>query len=160
MTASTTSSPEAPTADDLRFMDAALAEANLALDEGEIPVGAVVVCNGKIIGRGHNMTERLRDVTAHAEMLAITAAAATLGGKYLRDCTLYVTMEPCLMCAGAIGWSQLARVVYGADDPRRGFRVLTVVDRPVLHPSTRLLGGVLADQARSLLRRFFALLRP
>ncbi len=160
MTASTTSSPEAPTADDLRFMDAALAEANLALDEGEIPVGAVVVCNGKIIGRGHNMTERLRDVTAHAEMLAITAAAATLGGKYLRDCTLYVTMEPCLMCAGAIGWSQLARVVYGADDPRRGFRVLTVADRPVLHPSTRLLGGVLADQARSLLRRFFALLRP
>lgn len=152
--------PETPTAADLRFMDAALAEANLALDEGEIPVGAVVVCNGKIIGRGHNMTERLHDVTAHAEMLAITAAAATLGGKYLRDCTLYVTMEPCLMCAGAIGWSQLSRVVYGADDPRRGFRVLTVSDRPVLHPSTRLLGGVLATEAQSLLRRFFALLRP
>lgn len=152
--------PEIPTADDFRFMEAALAEANLALTEGEIPVGAIVVCNGKIIGRGHNMTERLHDVTAHAEMLAITAAAATLGGKYLRDCTLYVTMEPCLMCAGAISWSQLSRVVYGADDPRRGFRVLTVSDRPVLHPSTRLLSGVLAEEARSLLRRFFALLRP
>lgn len=152
--------PEIPTADDFRFMEAALAEANLALAEGEIPVGAVVVCNGKIIGRGHNMTERLHDVTAHAEMLAITAAAATLGGKYLRDCTLYVTMEPCLMCAGAISWSQLSRVVYGADDPRRGFRVLTVSDRPVLHPSTSLLSGVLAEEARSLLRRFFALLRP
>ncbi|MDE7335209.1 MAG: nucleoside deaminase, partial [Muribaculaceae bacterium] len=111
-TTPTSPAPEPPTAADFRFMDAALAEANLALDEGEIPVGAVVVCNGKIIGRGHNMTERLHDVTAHAEMLAITAAASTLGGKYLRDCTLYVTMEPCLMCAGAIGWSQLSRVVY------------------------------------------------
>ena len=160
MTTPTSQQPETPTAADFRFMDAALAEANLALDEGEIPVGAVVVCNGKIIGRGHNMTERLHDVTAHAEMLAITAAASTLGGKYLRDCTLYVTMEPCLMCAGAIGWSQLSRVVYGADDPRRGFRVLTVSDRPVLHPSTRLLGGVLASEAQSLLRRFFSLLRP
>lgn len=147
-------------ADDIRFMTAALDEARIALDEGEIPVGAIVVCNGKIIGRGHNMTERLRDVTAHAEMLAITAAAATLGGKYLRDCTLYVTMEPCLMCAGAIGWSQLARVVYGADDPRRGYRALTVADKPALHPSTRLTSGILADEAKSLLRNFFALLRP
>lgn len=147
------------TQDDLRLMAVALDEARLALDEGEIPVGAVVACNGKIIGRGHNMTERLGDVTAHAEMLAITAAAATLGGKYLRDCTLYVTMEPCLMCAGAIGWSQVARVVYGADDPRRGFRELTRSDRPILHPSTQLEGGVLADDARSLLRRFFDLLR-
>ena len=147
-------------ADDLRFMTAALDEARLALDEGEIPVGAIVVCNGKIIGRGHNMTERLRDVTAHAEMLAITAAAATLGGKYLRDCTLYVTREPCLMCAGAIGWSQLSRVVYGAEDPRRGFRALTVADKPALHPSTALTAGVLADEAKALLRNFFALLRP
>lgn len=141
------------------MMDAALDEARRALDEGEIPVGAVVACNGKIIGRGHNMTERLGDVTAHAEMLAITAAAATLGGKYLRDCTLYVTMEPCLMCAGAIGWSQVSRVVYGAEDPRRGFLGLTRSDRPILHPSTSLEGGVLADEARSLLRRFFDLLR-
>lgn len=141
------------------MMTVALDEARQALDEGEIPVGAVVSCNGKIIGRGHNMTERLGDVTAHAEMLAITAAAATLGGKYLRDCTLYVTMEPCLMCAGAIGWSQVSRVVYGADDPRRGFRGLTRNDRPILHPSTQLEGGVLADEARSLLRRFFDLLR-
>ncbi len=147
------------TQEDLRMMDAALDEARQALDEGEIPVGAVVACKGKIIGRGHNMTERLGDVTAHAEMLAITAAAATLGGKYLRECTLYVTMEPCLMCAGAIGWSQVSRVVYGAEDPRRGFRELTRSDRPVLHPSTQLQGGVLADEARSLLRRFFDLLR-
>lgn len=147
------------TQEDLKMMAVALDEARQALDEGEIPVGAVVACNGKIIGRGHNMTERLGDVTAHAEMLAITAAAATLGGKYLRDCTLYVTMEPCLMCAGAISWSQVSRVVYGAGDPRRGFRELTRSDRPVLHPSTQLEGGVLADEARSLLRRFFDLLR-
>ncbi len=142
-------------AEDLRMMAAALKEAHLALQEDEIPVGAVVSCNGKIIGRGHNMTERLRDVTAHAEMMAITAAAQTLGGKYLKDCTLYVTMEPCLMCAGAIGWSQIGRVVYGAEDPRRGFRSLTVQDRPILHPSTELIGGVLADEALSLLRNFF-----
>ncbi|MDE6367539.1 MAG: nucleoside deaminase, partial [Muribaculaceae bacterium] len=102
------------------MMAAALDEARQALEEEEIPIGAVVACKGKIIGRGHNMTERLHDVTAHAEMLAITAAASTLGGKYLRDCTLYVTVEPCLMCAGAIGWSQVSRVVYGAPDPRRG----------------------------------------
>lgn len=145
--------------DDFRFMDAALAEARRALDEEEIPVGAVVVCKGRIIGRGHNMTERLRDVTAHAEMLAITAATATLGGKYLKDCTLYVTMEPCLMCAGAIGWSQLGRVVFGAADPRRGYLGLTRADRPVLHPSTQLTAGVLADEALSLLRSFFALRR-
>lgn len=147
------------TADDFRFMDAALAEARRALDEEEIPVGAVVVCKGRIIGRGHNMTERLRDVTAHAEMLAITAATATLGGKYLKDCTLYVTMEPCLMCAGAIGWSQLGRVVFGASDPRRGYLGLTRADRPVLHPSTLLTAGVLADEALALLRSFFSLKR-
>lgn len=147
------------TADDLRMMEAALAEAHRALEEEEIPVGAVVACNGKIIGRGHNMTERLKDVTAHAEMLAITAATATLGGKYLRDCTLYVTVEPCLMCAGAIGWSQLSRLVYGADDPRRGYLGLTRTDRPILHPATQIIGGVLADEARALMRRFFAQLR-
>lgn len=141
-------------------MDAALAEARKALEEDEIPVGAVVVCNGKIIGRGHNMTERLRDVTAHAEMLAITAATQTLGGKYLRECTLYVSMEPCLMCAGAIGWSQLGRVVYGSSDPRRGYLSLTRPDRPILHPRTELTAGVLADESLALLRRFFALKRP
>lgn len=141
------------------MMEAALAEARLALRDGEIPIGAIVSCNGKIIGRGHNMTERLRDVTAHAEMLAITAATETLGAKYLRDCTLYVSVEPCLMCAGAIGWSQLSRLVYGAADPRRGYLGLTRTDRPILHPSTEIIGGVLADEALSLMRNFFALLR-
>jgi len=147
------------TPDDLRMMTAALAEARLALDEGEIPIGAIVCCNGRIIGRGHNMTERLHDVTAHAEILSITAATQTLGAKYLRDCTLYVTLEPCLMCAGAIGWSQLSRLVYAAPDPRRGFRTLTRPDRPILHPSARIDSGVLADEALALLRRFFTLLR-
>ncbi len=142
--------------EDLRMMAAALREAQTALDEDEIPVGAVVACNGRIIGRGHNMTERLRDVTAHAEMMAITAATQTLGGKYLKECTLYVTMEPCLMCAGAIGWSQVSRVVYGADDPRRGYRSLVRPDRPALHPSTQVTSGLLADEALSMLRRFFA----
>lgn len=141
------------------MMDAALAEARVALSEGEIPIGAVVSCNGKIIGRGHNMTERLHDVTAHAEMLAITAATETLGAKYLRDCTLYVTVEPCLMCAGAIGWSQLSRLVYGAADPRRGYLGLTRSDRPILHPAAEVIGGVLGDEALSLLRNFFSLLR-
>lgn len=147
------------TAEDIRMMDAAMAEARAALDEGEIPIGAVVACNGKIIGRGHNMTERLHDVTAHAEMLAITAATERLGAKYLRDCTLYVTVEPCLMCAGAIGWSQVSRLVYGAADPRRGYLSLTRTDRPILHPSTQIHSGLLADEALALLRNFFALLR-
>lgn len=142
-------------AEDLRMMAAALKEARIALEEDEIPVGAVVACNGTIIGRGHNMTERLRDVTAHAEMMAITAAAQTLGGKYLKDCTLYVTMEPCLMCAGAIAWSQVSRVVYGADDPRRGFQGLTVTDKPILHPSTKLQGGLLASESLAMMREFF-----
>lgn len=142
--------------EDLRMMAAALREAQTALEEDEIPVGAIVACNGRIIGRGHNMTERLRDVTAHAEMMAITAATQTLGGKYLKDCTLYVTMEPCLMCAGAIGWSQVSRVVYGADDPRRGYRSLVRQDRPALHPSTVVTSGLLADEALSLIRNFFA----
>lgn len=142
-------------AEDIRMMEVALREAQLAAEEGEIPVGAVVACGGKIIGRGHNMTERLRDVTAHAEMMAITAATQTLGGKYLRDCTLYVTMEPCLMCAGAIGWSQVSRLVYGASDPRRGYLSLTRPDRPALHPATKVEGGLLADTALTLLRDFF-----
>ncbi len=146
-------------AEDIRMMDAALAEAREALAEGEIPIGAIVACNGKIIGRGHNMTERLHDVTAHAEMLAITAATETLGAKYLRDCTLYVSVEPCLMCAGAIGWSQVSRLVYGAADPRRGYLGLTRTDRPILHPATQIAGGLLADRALALLRDFFALLR-
>lgn len=148
-----------PSADDLRMMDVALGEARRALADDEIPIGAVVTCKGKIVGRGHNMTERLRDVTAHAEMLAITAATQALGGKYLRDCTLYVTVEPCLMCAGAIGWSQIGRVVYGAADPRRGYTSLTRSDRPILHPDTQIIRGVLADEALALLRSFFALLR-
>lgn len=146
-------------AEDIRMMDVALAEARQALEEGEIPIGAVVSCKGKIIGRGHNMTERLYDVTAHAEMLAITAATETLGAKYLRDCTLYVTVEPCLMCAGAIGWSQLSRLVYAAPDPRRGYLSLTRPDRPILHPSATVDSGLLADQALDLMRNFFALLR-
>lgn len=143
-------------ADDVRMMEAALQQAQLAFDEGEIPVGAVVACGGKIVGRGHNMTERLLDVTAHAEMMAITAATQTLGGKYLRECTLYVTMEPCLMCAGAIGWSQVGRLVYGASDPRRGYLSLTRPDCAVLHPATKVEGGLLADEALMLIRSFFA----
>lgn len=111
--------------DDERFMQAALREARAAFDAGEIPVGAVVVCGGRIIGRGHNLTEQLTDVTAHAEMMALTAAAQTIGGKYLPQATLYVTVEPCLMCAGAIGWAQVGRIVYGAADPKRGYRCFT-----------------------------------
>ena len=148
-----------PTAEDLRMMAAALDEARQALEEEEIPIGAVVACKGKIIGRGHNMTERLHDVTAHAEMLAITAAASTLGGKYLRDCTLYVTVEPCLMCAGAIGWSQVSRVVYGAPDPRRGYLGLTRADPPVGPPQPAVAAGGHAAAALALMRRFFSLLR-
>lgn len=140
-------------------MEAALEQARRAADEGEIPVGAVVVCEGRIIGRGHNMTEQLRDVTAHAEMMAITAATQKLGGKYLRECTLYVTLEPCLMCAGAIGWSQVSRLVWGADDPRRGYRSLTLAERPALHPSTKITTGILADESLALMRRFFEKLR-
>lgn len=142
--------------EDERMMELALREAQLALEEDEIPVGAIITCNGTVIGRGHNMTERLHDVTAHAEMMAITAAEQTLGGKYLRDCTLYVTVEPCLMCAGAIGWSQVSRLVFGAPDPRRGYLSLTRSDRPALHPATVIRGGVLAAPCTALLRAFFA----
>ncbi len=143
--------------DDERFMSAALAEARAAFDAGEIPVGAVVVAGGRIIGRGHNLTEQLTDVTAHAEMLALTAAAQTLGGKYLPEATLYVTVEPCLMCAGAIGWAQVGRIVYGADDPKRGYAVMTSgAPRGPFHPKATVTRGVLADECGELMKSFFA----
>lgn len=143
--------------DDERFMSAALAEARAAFDAGEIPVGAVVVAGGRIIGRGHNLTEQLTDVTAHAEMLALTAAAQTLGGKYLPEATLYVTVEPCLMCAGAIGWAQVGRIVYGADDPKRGYAVMTS-GAPLgpFHPKATVTRGVLAEECGELMKSFFA----
>ncbi|MBO4995308.1 MAG: nucleoside deaminase [Muribaculaceae bacterium] len=138
---------------DERMMQLALEEARAAFDAGEVPVGAVVVTDGRVIGRGHNLTECLGDVTAHAEMQAITAAASTLGGKYLTKCTLYVTVEPCLMCAGAIGWSQISRIVYGASDPKRGYGTYT--DKP-FHPRAEVRGGVMAEECGELMKRFFA----
>lgn len=138
---------------DVRFMRMALEEARCAAGEGEVPVGAVIVTHGRVIGRGHNLTEALNDVTAHAEMQAITAAAQTLGGKYLPECTLYVTVEPCLMCAGAIGWSQIGRIVYGASDPKRGCSVFT---GRAYHPRAVVTGGVLAGECSALMRDFFA----
>lgn len=138
--------------EDIRFMRLALDEAKKAASQGEIPIGAVVVCRGQIIGRGHNLTEMLRDVTAHAEMQAITAAAETLGGKYLTDCTLYVTIEPCVMCAGALGWSQISRLVYGAPEEKRGYQRYAP---QALHPKTQVTAGVLADECRQLMVDFF-----
>lgn len=138
---------------DERFMALALHEAEAAFRQGEVPVGCVVVSQGQIIGRGHNLTETLADVTAHAEMQAITAAAATLGGKYLQEATLYVTVEPCVMCSGAIGWAQVSRVVYGCADPKRGFQ--TFAPR-ALHPRATVTQGVLEPQCRELMQRFFA----
>ncbi len=137
------------------FMRQALAEAAKALATGEIPIGAVVVFEQQIIGRGYNQTEQLRDVTAHAEMLALTAAANYLGNKYLADCTLYVTIEPCVMCAGAGYWAQLQAVVFGAEEPKVGFRR----HGNLLHPRTRLRGGILADECATLMRGFFTLKR-
>ena len=137
---------------DEAFMHMALREAEKAGANGEIPIGAVIVCGGRIISRAHNPTETLHDVTAHAEMQAITAAANMLGGKYLRDCTLYVTVEPCVMCAGALGWSQIARVVYGAADDKRGFRRFAP---DALHPRTSVTGGVLEEECRTLMQQFF-----
>lgn len=134
------------------FMRQALREAQDAYDEGEIPIGAVIVCRGRIIARAHNMTETLNDVTAHAEMQAITMAANQLGGKYLSDCTLYVTVEPCPMCAGALGWSQIPRVVFGAPDIKRGYKTFAPL---VLHPKTKVTGGVLEDDCRELMQKFF-----
>lgn len=137
---------------DEQFMRKALVEAQAAFDEGEIPVGAIVVCRGRIISRAHNLTETLTDVTAHAEMQAITAAANALGGKYLTDCTLYVTVEPCPMCAGAIGWAQIPRIVYGAPDEKRGYRRFAP---DVLHPKASAIGGVLEEECRTLMQEFF-----
>lgn len=134
------------------FMQQALREAREAEAEGEIPVGAVVVSGERILARAHNSTERLADVTAHAEMLAITAASSALGAKYLTDCTLYVTLEPCVMCAGALGWSQIGRIVYGASDPKRGFER---IGRQMLHPKTEVVAGLLADECASLVKEFF-----
>ena len=130
----------------------ALQEARAAFEAGEIPVGAVVVCKNRVVARAHNLTEGLGDVTAHAEMQAITSAAASLGGKYLTDCTLYVTLEPCVMCAGAIGWSQLSRVVFGAGDDKRGYRRFAP---EALHPKTRVESGILADECAALMKSFF-----
>ena len=137
-------------------MREALKEAVRALEDGEVPVGAVMVCDGRIIGRGHNQTERLKDATAHAEMIAITSATAWLGGKYLKDCTLYVTLEPCVMCAGALNWSQLTRLVFGAADVQRGY---SLIRDPLLHPKTEILRGVMADECAALLQQFFRNIR-
>ena len=137
---------------DQEYMQKALNEAKQAFEEGEVPVGAVIVCRDRIIARAHNLTERLTDVTAHAEMQAITAAANALGGKYLTDCTLYVTVEPCVMCAGALAWAQLSRIVYGASDPKRGFSVFAP---NALHPRTEVTKGVLAEECANLMKDFF-----
>jgi Cytosine/adenosine deaminases len=137
---------------DEQYMRKALAEAQQAFDEGEIPIGAVIVCKDHIIARAHNLTETLHDVTAHAEMQAITAAANELGGKYLTDCTLYVTVEPCSMCAGALGWSQITRVVYGTEDEKRGYHQYAP---QVLHPKTTVTKGVLEEECRHLMQEFF-----
>lgn len=134
------------------FMRKALDEAQAAFEAGEIPIGAVVACGDRIISRGHNLTETLCDVTAHAEMQAITAAANTLGGKYLKDCTLYVTVEPCTMCAGAIGWAQIPRIVYGAADEKRGYSTYAP---KAFHPKATVVGGVLEEECRDLMKSFF-----
>lgn len=141
---------------DEKFMRMAINEARKALKCDEVPVGAVVVCSDAVIGRGHNLVETLCDATAHAEMQCITAAAATLGGKYLKGCTIYVTVEPCVMCAGALAWSQIDRVVYGADDPKRGF---SRVGTQLLHPRTTVARGVLASECEALMKDFFGRLR-
>ena len=141
---------DAPT--DERLMREALRLAHEAGERGEVPIGAVVVCEGRVLARCHNLTETLTDVTAHAEMQAITAAASALGGKYLTGCTLYVTVEPCPMCAGALGWAQVSRVVYGAPDPKRGYRRFAP---GVLHPRTQVTAGLLEDDCAALMRRFF-----
>lgn len=139
-------------ADDNFYMKQALAEASEAYRQGEIPIGAVVVCRDRIIAKSHNLTELLHDVTAHAEMQAITSAAEHLGGKYLSDCTLYVTVEPCVMCAGALGWSQISRIVYGTPDEKRGY---TRFAPNALHPRTQITGGVMAEECAELMQRFF-----
>jgi len=137
---------------DVYFMKQALQEAKLAGERDEVPIGSVIVCQGRIIARGHNLTETLTDVTAHAEMQTITAAAGYLGGKYLIDCTLYVTVEPCVMCAGALGWSQISRIVYGASDEKRGFQRYAP---NALHPKTEVVSGVLEAECSKLMKEFF-----
>lgn len=139
--------------DDNHYMKLALQEAQQAYNAGEVPVGAVVVCKDRVIARSHNLTETLTDVTAHAEMQAITAASSVLGGKYLNECTLYVTVEPCVMCAGAIGWSQLGKLVYGAADEKRGY---TQFAPNALHPKTTVVSGVMAKECAELMKDFFA----
>jgi len=139
-------------ADDNFYMKQALAEAKEAYRQGEIPIGAVIVCRDKIIAKSHNLTELLHDVTAHAEMQAITSAAEHLGGKYLTDCTLYVTVEPCVMCAGALGWSQISRIVYGASDEKRGYSRFAP---QALHPRTEVISGIMAEECAELMQRFF-----
>lgn len=137
-------------------MRQALNEAQQAFDQQEVPIGAVVVCQGRVIGRGHNLVESLQDPTAHAEMQALTAATETLGSKYLPQCTLYVTVEPCIMCAGAIGWAQVGRIVWGADDPKKGYR--TYSER-VFHPKSEVVSGVLREACEALMTQFFASIR-
>jgi tRNA(adenine34) deaminase len=139
-------------AQDLSMMKEALREAHKAIQEDEVPVGAIVVWNGKIIGRGHNLTEKLNDVTAHAEMQAITAASHYLGGKYLTECSLYVSLEPCLMCAGAIGWARPARLIIGASDPKKGY---SLWGRDMLHPKTLVINGILEQECSTLITEFF-----
>lgn len=138
--------------EDEKYMMEALKEAMAAADEDEVPVGAVIVCKGKIIAKGHNMTEKLHDPTAHAEMIAITAATEAVGGKYLDDCTLYVTVEPCPMCAAALNWSQIGKIVYGAIDPKRGYSLFSP---SLLHPKTEIEAGVLAEECSGLMKCFF-----
>jgi tRNA(adenine34) deaminase len=138
--------------DNERYMKDALREAETARMEDEVPIGAVIVCKGRIIAKGHNMTERLNDPTAHAEMIAITAATEALGGKYLNECTLYVTVEPCPMCAGALAWSQIGKVVYGASDPKRGFSKFSP---SLMHPKTEIISGVLAEECSTIVTDFF-----
>lgn len=135
-----------------RYMRDALREAEAARSEDEVPIGAIIVCKGRIIGKGHNMTERLNDPTAHAEMIAITAATEALGGKYLNECTLYVTVEPCPMCAGALAWSQIGKVVYGASDPKRGFSKFSP---SLMHPKTEIVSGILAEECSAIVTDFF-----
>lgn len=139
--------------DDVKYMKAALSQAQEAALCDEIPIGAVVVCDGRIIGTGHNMTEQLNDPTAHAEMIALTAACNTCGGKYLSDCTLYVTVEPCPMCAAALAWAQLGRLVYGAPDPKRGY---SLFQPSLLHPRTKVISGILAEECSAIVSEFFA----
>jgi len=138
--------------EDEYFMKIALAEAVKAFDRDEVPIGAVIVANGTIIAKAHNLTETLGDPTAHAEMQAITAAASYLGGKYLTDCTIYVTVEPCIMCAGALAWSQISTVVYGADDPKKGY---STVNTPLLHPRTAVRKAILEKECSALMKKFF-----